>query len=581
MAFLRNLLATLVGLFIFSFLGFLIFLGIVTVASSGEIPKVNDNSVLYLNLNGVIVEKAIDDPFQEIFQNGPGPMSLVDILAAIDAAKEDDRIKGVYIESGFMAAGQSSMKEIRDALIDFKSSGKFIYAYGEYISEGNYYLLSIADEIYLHPEGSLEFNGMSAHVTFFKGLFDKLEIEPEIFRVGEYKSFVEPFIRKDLSKENEEQLSGMINSIYGTYLKGVSDARDIPVEVLKKTSDQMLVRFPENGVEFGLVTKVAYEDEIKGKMKEQLGLEEDGKIKFISVTNYSKAIKEERTDYSGNKIAIIIANGEIIMGRDNEAVGGEQFADEIRKARESKSIKAIVLRVNSPGGSLTASDMIWREIQLTKGVKPIVASMSNVAASGGYYISSMCDTIVAQPNTITGSIGIFGMLFNFGDFLENKLGITNDQVNTGEFSDIFTVTRSLTPSERAIIQSQVEKGYETFLLKVSEGRNMTIEDVEKVAGGRVWTGEQALSHGLIDVIGSFDDAIQIAADKAGVKDDYRLSYYPRQKPFIEELFSKLNDEADARIFEKTNILTPLLDNIKSLQRMNGLQVRLPGNVEVY
>ncbi len=581
MAFLRNLLATLVGLFIFSFLGFLIFLGIVTVASSGEIPKVNDNSVLYLNLNGVIVEKAIDDPFQEIFQNGPGPMSLVDILAAIDAAKEDDRIKGVYIESGFMAAGQSSMKEIRDALIDFKSSGKFIYAYGEYISEGNYYLLSIADEIYLHPEGSLEFNGMSAHVTFFKGLFDKLEIEPEIFRVGEYKSFVEPFIRKDLSKENEEQLSGMINSIYGTYLKGVSDARDIPVEVLKKTSDQMLVRFPENGVEFGLVTKVAYEDEIKGKMKEQLGLEEDGKIKFISVTNYSKAIKEERMDYSGNKIAVIIANGEIIMGRDNEAVGGEQFADEIRKARESKSIKAIVLRVNSPGGSLTASDMIWREIQLTKGVKPIVASMSNVAASGGYYISSMCDTIVAQPNTITGSIGIFGMLFNFGDFLENKLGITNDQVNTGEFSDIFTVTRSLTPSERAIIQSQVEKGYETFLLKVSEGRNMTIEDVEKVAGGRVWTGEQALSHGLIDVIGSFDDAIQIAADKAGVKDDYRLSYYPRQKPFIEELFSKLNDEADARIFEKTNILTPLLDNIKSLQRMNGLQVRLPGNVEVY
>ena len=581
MAFLRNLLATLVGLFIFSFLGFLIFLGIVTVASSGEIPKVNDNSVLYLNLNGVIVEKAIDDPFQEIFQNGPGPMSLVDILAAIDAAKEDERIKGVYIESGFMAAGQSSMKEIRDALIDFKSSGKFIYAYGEYISEGNYYLLSIADEIYLHPEGSLEFNGMSAHVTFFKGLFDKLEIEPEIFRVGEYKSFVEPFIRKDLSKENEEQLSGMINSIYGTYLKGVSDARDIPVEVLKKTSDQMLVRFPENGVEFGLVTKVAYEDEIKGKMKEQLGLEEDGKIKFISVTNYSKAIKEERMDYSGNKIAVIIANGEIIMGRDNEAVGGEQFADEIRKARESKSIKAIVLRVNSPGGSLTASDMIWREIQLTKGVKPIVASMSNVAASGGYYISSMCDTIVAQPNTITGSIGIFGMLFNFGDFLENKLGITNDQVNTGEFSDIFTVTRSLTPSERAIIQSQVEKGYETFLLKVSEGRNMTIEDVEKVAGGRVWTGEQALSHGLIDVIGSFDDAIQIAADKAGVKDDYRLSYYPRQKPFIEELFSKLNDEADARIFEKTNILTPLLDNIKSLQRMNGLQVRLPGNVEVY
>ncbi len=580
MAFLRNLLATLVGLFIFTFLGFMILMGIASVASSGEVPTVKDNSVLYFNLNGILVEKTVEDPIQELLSNAPVPVSSLDIVEAIREAKTDDRIEGIYLESGFFVAGQSSLKEVRKAILDFKESGKFVYGYGEYISEANYYLISTADKIYLNPEGSLEFNGLTANVTFFKGLLDKLEIEPEIFRVGTYKSAVEPFLRKDMSEENKEQLTELIESIHGTYLSDVSDNLNATVEDLKVVSDEMKVRFPEDAVEEGLANEVAYEDEMKSMIKEALGLEEDGEINFISVSNYSKAVKAERTEYSANKIAVIVANGEIIMGKADDAIGGEQFANEIRKARESKSVKAIVLRVNSPGGSLTASDMIWREVQLTKGVKPIIASMSDVAASGGYYISAPCDTIVAQPNTITGSIGIFGILFNFGDFLENKLGITNDGVKTGDYSDIFNVTRSLNDQERQIIQSMVNDGYETFINRVSEGRNLSKEDVLEVAGGRVWTGEQAYERNLVDVLGSFDDAVKIAAEKAGVADDYRLSYYPRPKPFIEQLMGKLSDEADARIFNHNNIINSYVKQIESLQRMNGIQALLPGNLSI-
>lgn len=580
MAFLRNLLATLVGLFLFTFIGFMILVGIVSVASSGEVPTVKKNSVLYFNLSGILVEKTVEDPIQELLSNAPVPVSSMDIIEAIREAKEDDRIKGIYLESGFFVAGQSSLKEIREVLLDFKESGKFIYGYGEYISEANYYLISAADKIYLNPEGSLEFNGLTANVTFFKGLLDKLEIEPEIFRVGTYKSAVEPFLRKDMSEENKEQLTELIESIHATYLSDVSDNLNTSVEDLKNISDQMEIRFPEDAEKKGLVTKVGYEDEIKGLIKEELGLEADGTINFISVNNYSKATDTESTQYSENRIAVIVANGEIIMGKSEDAVGGEQFASEIRKARESKSVKAIVLRVNSPGGSMTASDMIWREIELTKGVKPIIASMSDVAASGGYYISAPCDTIVAQPNTITGSIGIFGILFNFGDFLENKLGITNDGVKTGDYSDIFNVTRSLNVQERQIIQTMVNDGYETFISKVAAGRSMSKEDVLEVAGGRVWTGEQAYEKKLVDVLGSFDDAVKIAAEKAGVEEDYRLSFYPRPQPFIEQILGKLSDEADARLFHRNSIINTYVRQIESVQRMNGIQALLPGNLSI-
>ncbi|MEQ9305383.1 MAG: signal peptide peptidase SppA [Marinoscillum sp.] len=579
MAFLRNLLATLVGLFIFSFIGIFILIGIIAAASSTDaVPEVKDNSVLHLNLSGFVVEKALDDPFQEFLGGGPSPISLLDLLDAIRSAKTDDRIRGIYLEPKFLSAGYSSLQEIRDALIDFKQSGKFVHAYGEYISEGDYYLVSVADSIYLNPEGSLEFNGLTAGVTFFKGLFDKLDIEPQIFRVGEFKSFIEPFIRTTMSEENRLQLTELITSVHNTYLTNVSSSRNIPVNDLKEISDQMKVRFPEDAATLGLITAVAYEDEMMGLLKSELGVDREDDINKISYKKYMKAAPS--SGYSSNKIAVIVANGDIVMGEGDDVIGGDQFAREIRKARENSAIKAIVLRVNSPGGSLTASDMIWREIMLTKGVKPIIASMSDVAASGGYFISMPCDTIVAQANTITGSIGIFGILFNLGDFMENKLGITSENVSTGEFSDIMTVMRPLNEYERSIIQNQVEDGYKTFTGKAAQGRNMDEEELKKYAGGRVWSGVQAQERNLVDVLGSFDTAVGIAAEKAGISDDYALRFYPEQKPLIEKILNDLN-EAKLSIFAPNDqIITPYIDQIKKLERIQGIQARLPGELRI-
>jgi protease-4 len=572
MAFLRNLLATIIGLFVFFFLLIILFAGI--AASSETVPTVAQNTVLDLDLKGVILEHTIADPFQDLFSDSPAPTSLVDLLYSIEYAKYDERIKGIYLRSTFLQAGSSTLQEIRDALIDFKSSGKFVHGYIEYASEGDFYLLSIADSLYLNPEGSLEFNGLTAGVTFYKGLFDKLDIEPEIFRVGQFKSFVEPFIRKDMSKENEYQLTALISSIHKTYIENIGAYDQIDPAELKRVSDNMLVRKPSDAKKYKLISEVGYEDELIKVLKRSMGVGEDDKIKLTPYRSYIQSALADKS-YNSNKIAVIVADGDIVMGRSVDGVGSEQFAEEIRKAREKKSVKAIVLRVNSPGGSLTASDIIWREVMLTKGVKPIIASMSDVAASGGYFISAPCDTIVAQPNTITGSIGIFGLMFNIGDFLENKLGITSDQVSTGDFSDIATVSRSLSPQERAIIQAQVERGYDTFISRVAEGRNMTTEEVLKVAGGRVWTGVQAKERGLVDVLGSFEDAIEIAAEKAGVLDNYSVSYYPKEKQFIDEILTKLNS---AKLFSSVNPLDGYIKKLESLEKMRGIQARLPGDL---
>lgn len=570
--------AVLVGLFIFSLIGFIFLIAIIGAASSAEdVPKVKSNTVLHLNLRGVVVEKTIEDPIEEVFGNGPRQISLLDLVSAIDAAKTDDRVKGIYLEPQFLQAGSSSLQEIRDAILDFKTSGKFVHAYGEYLSEADYYLASTADSIYLNPEGSLEFNGLTAGVTFFKGLFDKLDIEPQIFRVGEYKSFIEPFVRKSMSEENRLQLSELITSVHDTYLANVSETRNIPVEQLKTIADKMEVRSPEDAARLGLVTKVAYEDEMTGLLKRELGLGEDDELTLMK---YSKYMKTTSSGYSSNKVAVIVAKGDIVMGSAEGVIGSEQFAKEIRKARENDAIKAIVLRVNSPGGSLTASDIIWREIMLTKGVKPIIASMSDVAASGGYFISMPCDTIVAQPNTITGSIGIFGMMFNLGSFMENKLGITNESVNTGEYSDIMTVARPLSAYEKAIIQEQVEDGYRTFTTKAAQGRNMEVEELLQHAGGRVWTGVQAYERGLVDVLGSYETAIAIAAEKADIAEDYAVRYYPEQKTFLEQILNELS-EVEARVFAReAQVLTPYIDKIKALERMKGIQARMPGDLTI-
>ena len=583
MAFLRNLLATLAGLFIFSILGIIILFAVMgAVAASGdEVPTVKDNSVLYMPLSGVIVEQEIDNPFEEVFGDEPAQLGLADAINAIQAAKVDDKIKGIYIETKYMGASFSSLQEIRDALLDFKESGKFVYAYGEYMSEGDYYIASVADEIYLNPQGALEFNGLAVNIMFYKGLFEKLDIEPVIFRPtsNKFKSFVEPYIRKDISEASKLQYSELLNSVYDFYLKNVADSRGIDQRELERISDGMLVSFPADAKKFGLVSQVEYEDVLKDVLRDSLGIDEGKDISYISWKDYAKVAKSKQ-EYSKDKIAVIVANGAIYQSAgEDDGVGGEQFARYIRKARKDKNVKAIVLRVNSPGGSLTGSDMIWREVMLTKGVKPIIASMSGVAASGGYYISMAADTIVAQPNTITGSIGIFSMLYNFENFLDKKLGLTHDVVGTGDYSDFITVTRPFTEYESMVMQSGVDNGYLTFTSKAAEGRGMTLEDLQAVAEGRVWTGLQAKENGLVDVLGSYEDALNLAADAAGIE-DYSLKVYPQQKPFFEKLMQDLTGQAQS-YFSQDDILAPYKKQLKTLKEMQGIQARMPAEIEIH
>lgn len=586
MSFFKTVLATVLGLFVFALLFLLVLLpltvGIIGASSSDQVAEVKEQSVLYFNLSGQISERIPEDPFSDFIKiNDQTGIDLLSTLRAIESAEVDPNIEGIYMEHGFLSGGYGSLEEIRLALLSFKETGKFVYSYGEYMGEGNYYLASVADEIYLNPQGILELNGLSANITFFKGLFEKLDIEPQIFRVGEFKSAIEPFSRKNMSEANRRQTTSFLNSIYDYYLQNVSISRNIALDKLKNISDSMLIRKPEDAFTYGLVSKVAFEDEMKALLKSTLELEDKDKINFISIGDYSSVAKKSE-EYSSNKVAIIVADGAIVSGKgDTNSVGSDKFARAIRKARENKRVKAVVIRINSPGGSMLASDVMWREIMLTKAVKPVIASMSSVAASGGYYMAMPCDTIVAQPNTITGSIGIFGMLFNMSGLLENKLGITSDVVSTGKFSDIYTVSRPLSDMEKSIIQTGVNNGYETFTAKAAEGRNMDQDELKKVASGRVWTGLEAKERGLVDVLGTFNDAVDLAAQAAGIEDDYMITYYPELKSTFEELFGQLLGEQEAKILQNEfGTMGTYVEAIKKLEEYKGIQARLPYDLEI-
>lgn len=581
LTFFRSVLASIVGLLIFSIIAVLIVVAIVAAASTDREVEIAENSVLHLKLDKPIVERSVDDPLARFQLLGAdGSIGLVELKDAIRHAKGDDNIKGIYLQSQFINAGFGTLQEIRDVLLDFKTSGKWIYGYGEMLSEADYYLISAADDITLNPQGVLEFNGLSAELTFIKGTLDKLEIEPEIFRVGEFKSAVEIFTREDMSPENREQVSSYINSIYSEYLRNVSQTRNIEINTLKNISDSMLVRTATDAEKYQLVSRLAYEDEIFTELRQRLGMEEDKKIPLVELGKYRRSYKSSNT--SRNRVAVIMANGNIVSGEgDNNNIGSDKFASEIRKARLDDKVKAVVIRINSPGGSAIASDVIWREIVLTKQEKPIIASMSDYAASGGYYLAMGCDTIVAQPTTITGSIGIFSMLFNVKDFLNSKLGITTDVVKTGYFSDIYTITRSLSDFERQIIQKGVDERYEVFVGKAAEGRQTNIEEIKKNASGRVWSGLEAKDRNLVDVLGGLDDAIELAVKAAGVEDDYRVTYLPRQKSFIEQLMSDLGGDVQSRIMKfQLGEYFPYIMQIKQLQEYEGIQARLPFHLEI-
>lgn len=575
MNFLKNMLAALVALIIFSVVGFFIILGVFSALSAEKPVEVEANSVLHLKLDRPIDEVEQQNPLEELFPVAPEILGLVQVKEAIAKAKSDDNIKGIYLDAPILMAGIATVEELRQALIDFKSEGKFVVSYGEFYTEGAYYLASVADKIYLHPEGSLEINGLAANLAFFKGMFDKLEIEPQVFRVGDFKSAVEPFIREDMSEENRTQLRSLLNSVNDQMMSNMAKSRNMTLEQVQEISSKMLVRNPQDAKELAMVDDLLYLDQVKDQLKELVGTGEEDELEMISYSNYRKSYSSYKS--SRNKVAVIVASGDIVPGKgDMDNVGSDKFAKEIRKARENDDIKAIVMRINSPGGSFIASDVMWRELKLASEVKPVIASMSDVAASGGYYLAMACDTIMAQPNTITGSIGIFSIIFNAQGFLNNKLGVTTDEVATGEISTLYTMSRPLSEEQKRIIQKDTDEGYETFVTKAAEGRGMSVDDIKAIASGRVWSGLQALDNGLIDQLGGIDDAIALAAEKAGVADDYKVRYYPEKKPFLEQLLSDLEGEAKTKFMkEELSDLYPYLRQYEKVKNLRGLQARLP------
>ena len=587
MKFLGNVLAVIVGLFVFSIVAMLIFFGIIGLVASSSEKEVTleKNSILHLDLNGrTLVERTSDedlvfgsflDPF-----GGENTAGLVNLKKAIAEAKTNENVKGIYLNAGLFGAGQAGLLELREALIDFKTSGKFIVAYDEAYSEGGYFLASVADEIYLNPLGGIDFNGFSSEGIFLKGFFEKVGIKPEVFRVGEFKSAVEPFILDKMSPENRLQTQYFLDDINNHALELIAKSRGIAQDSLIRINQQMLVRKPKDAVTYKLATALKYEDEVHSILKEKLGLKEDDQIETINATDLGGMAKSQNIT-SSNRIAVILAEGEIVDGNADGAISSEKFAKEIRKARKDENIKAIVLRVNSPGGSILASEVIWREMSEAKKVKPVIVSMGEVAASGGYYIAAPADTIVAQPNTITGSIGIFGILFNIQELVNDKLGVTTDVVSTGELSDFGNMARPLTEVERTIIQSSVEDGYETFISRVAEGRGMHPDSVRKVASGRVWTGTQAKARGLVDVLGGLDTAIGIAAAKIKAGEDYRVVYYPEKKPWFEELMVSFSDQVQVRILQtQLGDQYPLYQKIQKLKNYQGVQVRMPQEIVI-
>jgi protease IV len=554
--------------------------------SGGEEIIVKENSVLKLDLDVPIIEIEREDPFAGLAIFGassPKPIGLAQLRQTIAHAKSDPKIEGIYLNISYPMTGYSIIEEIRQSLLDFRKEGKWVVAYSELMSESAYYLASAADKIYLNPQGEMEFNGLAIELTFFKRLFDKLEIKPEVFRVGEFKSAVEPFLLEKMSDANRLQLTELISSMYDHILTRISESRSIPKESLKEISDKMLVRNAALAREYGLVDSLLYDDQVQNELRHRIGLADDKPVEYVKYSRYKRSFSTYKD--SKNEVAVLVAEGTILSGKANQGqsiIGSETFVEELRKARKNEKVKAIVIRINSPGGSSLASDVMWREITLAAKEKPVIASMSDYAASGGYYMAMGCDTIVAQPHTITGSIGVFSVLYDASGFLGNKIGITSEELKTGEIGELITVTRPLSDAEKAIWQKRTEEVYETFTSKAAEGRMMTVENIKKVASGRVWTGEQAKERGLVDVLGTFEDAVNIAAKAGNVKDDYKVRFYPQYKPTLfDQLLDQFDEEAEVRSMKKQlgeNFY--LYEQWKRVRSYQGIQARMPFEMNI-
>lgn len=575
-----SMIGVILSIFVMFVLSILLIIGIVSSASNESKVTIDDNTVLHLSLNYPISERTSKNPFQNFNFGGfetKSNLGLNDILENIKAAKNDSRIKGVYVDVSAIQGGFASIEEIRNALLDFKKSGKFILAYSEVYTKGAYYLASVADKIYVNPEGMVDFKGFSTEIMFFKGALEKLDIEAQVIKVGTFKSAVEPYILDKISKPNREQITSFLGSMYTHFLTNIAINRKISVDTLRAIANTAAVQTANDAVKFRLVDAVKYKDEVLTELKSLCGIAQKKELRSVSITDYSPQTNEV-SKASADRIAVVYAVGEIVGGEgDDETMGSENISRAIRTARLDDKVKALVLRINSPGGSSLASDVIWREVELTKKVKPVIVSMGDVAASGGYYIACAADSIFAQPNTITGSIGVFAIIPNMKKFFNNKLGITFDEVKTGKFSEI-SITRPLSDDERLLLQAEVNNIYKTFTQKVANGRNKTPEFIDNIGQGRVWTGAEAIKIGLVDRLGNIEDAVKSAAKKAGLK-EYKLVTYPSQKDPLKELFDDSADKVRT-YFTKQELGENYnyYQKMQSILKTTGIQSRMPYEV---
>jgi len=583
--FLKFTLATIVGIFITTLLGILILFAVIgAVAGKSETTTVlKPNSVYEIDLEGTLIDRSKDDPFSAAFADAMGQtatasIGLDDILSNIEKAKKDANIVGIYLKGGSLFGGFASIKEIRNALIDFKKSGKFIVAYADNYSQKMYYLVSVANKVLINPQGMLELKGLSAETMFFKNTLDKLGIEMQIVKVGTYKSAVEPLVNTKMSDANREQVTVYMGSIWKTFLTDVSASRKIPVEQLNEYADEMMMFQPTiKAKEYALVDSLVYIDEVDSILKSSVkGMKKTDELVFVK---HSAMIKlPDTSKFDKNKVAVIYGVGEI-TDEDGEGIVAKDLVKTINDVAKDSSVKAVVFRISSPGGSAYASEQIWHALSKLKAKKPLIVSMGDYAASGGYYIACMADKIVAEPNTITGSIGIFGVIPNISG-LNKKIGVTYDGVKTNKLSDAISVNRAFTPEERDLMQNYVNRGYELFVKRCAEGRKMTIVQIKAIAEGRVWTGEDALKIGLVDRIGGLKDAIKMAVNRAKLK-TYNVSEYPVKESFETKFMKSFTEDMETR-FVKAQLGEQynLYKQVKNLDKINGIQARLPYDLNI-
>ena len=588
--FFKFTLATVTGIILSSivlfFIGIMVIFGI--VSSSDTETVVKKNSVMMLDLNGILVERtqeSLENVLSMLTGDNSNVYGLDDILASIKKAKENENIKGIYIQASALGSPYASLQAIRNALTDFKESGKFIVAYSDGYTQGLYYLSSVADKVILNPKGMIEWRGIASAPIFYKDLLQKVGIEMQIFKVGTYKSAVEPFIATEMSPANREQVTEFIGSIWGQVVSGVSDSRNISPDSLNAYADRMLMFYPaEESVKCGLADTLIYKNNVRDYLKQLANVDKDDRLPILGLDDMINVKKNVPKDKSGDIVAVYYASGEITdqsgSAASEDGIVGNKVIRDLRKLKDDKDVKAVVLRVNSPGGSAFASEQIWHAVKELKAEKPVIVSMGDYAASGGYYISCVADTIVAEPTTLTGSIGIFGMVPNVKE-LADKVGITYDVVKTNKFADFGNLMRPFNNDEKALMQMMITEGYDTFLTRCAEGRHMTKEAIGKIAEGRVWTGETAKKLGLVDELGGIDKALDIAVKKANLN-GYTVVSYPEKKDFL----STLLDTKPTNYVESQLMKSKLGDYykdfslLKNLSEPSMIQARVPFELNI-